>query len=94
MRTLNIIKVKNGTPQIIEAFCIYGEDDRIDNEIIERAEYRFCRHVKGIEYPIDDMELEVYRRIVNAGYEPGVIITAEKTYEPLHSLHLVWANPS
>jgi len=93
MKTLNIVKIKNGTPQIIEAFSFLDNfSDSIYQEILDRAELRFCRHIIGPGSEIEDMDKTVYQRVVIAGYNQGVQVPYDK--DSFYTLHLVWAKPS
>lgn len=95
MKILNIIKVTDQAPQIIEAFLFYdGLSDSEVEEIIHRAEYRFCKLVMGPGHEIDTMEQESMRRIVMEGYHKGIRITVDQGKKILYSLHLEWCKIS
>jgi hypothetical protein len=92
MKVLNIIKIKDGKPQILEAFVFYKDmSDSVSQEIIERAEYRYCKLLVGLGYEIQSMDKKVYQLAVMEGYNNGVIM-ASTANEPEYSLHLVWSN--
>jgi|APGre2960657404_1045060.scaffolds.fasta_scaffold190588_2 hypothetical protein len=95
MKILNIIKVKDGTPQIIEAFVFYdGLSDNEVQEITERAEYRFCKLIMGPASEIETMEQEGLKRVVMEGYRKGIMITVNQGKTPIYSLHLEWCQIS
>lgn len=92
MKILSIIKIKDGTPQVIEAFVFYKDmDDNVIQEITDRAEYRFCKLLGGPGYEIESIDKKVYQTAIMEGYRKGIIIMNRKN-EPEYSLHLAWCN--
>lgn len=95
MKTLNIIKIENGTPQIIEAFVFYdGSPQSEAEEIKERAEYRFCKLVMGPGYKIETTDEKRFQRLIIEGYDKGILITEPEKGKVIYSLHLSWCEIS
>ena len=87
MRILNIIKIQDNTPQILEAFVFYDNiTESVAQELITRAEYRFCKLLVGPGSEIEHMDKKVYQLAVMEGYNKGVIMM-----DPGYSLHLTWS---